>query len=48
MCLRALLDRAFAEISKQVFGSRVVFDREICEMAEKAVEHSTASFGKQP
>lgn len=34
-CLRELLDRAYTELRKQVFGSRVVFDREICELAEK-------------
>jgi hypothetical protein len=32
---RGLLDRSFSEIRKQIFGSRVVFDREIVRMAEE-------------
>ncbi len=34
-CLREELDRSYAEIRKQVFGSRVVFDREIVERAQE-------------
>lgn len=33
------LQRAYAEIRKQTFGSKVVFDREICELADKEVSN---------
>jgi len=33
-CLRAELSRAYTELRKQVFSSKVVFDREVCERAE--------------
>ena len=35
LALAKLLNRAYAEIRKQTFGSRVVFDREIVELAEE-------------
>lgn len=34
-CLKELLLRAYAEIRKQVFASKVVFDREIFELAKE-------------
>lgn len=35
-CLRAELNDAYAEIRKQVVGSRVVFDRDLVKRAMKA------------
>lgn len=39
--LEAELADAYAEIRKQVFGSRVVFDRELVQRAERAGKEKT-------
>jgi len=53
MCLRSLLNRALVELAKQIFSSHVVYDREICDMAEakqakeqKEYERRLASRGR--
>ena len=46
-CLRRLLDRALDEIAKQVFSSRVVFDRDICDMAQARFDTAQTEYEKR-